>query len=82
LRGCDLPAFHAALLDAIGDSVIFTDLQGRIRSWNLGATAVFGYSADEMIGRTPAVLYPDGRPGRLAPDLDRILAGESRATRW
>ena len=59
LPGSDLTAIHAALLDAVGESVIITDLEGRIRSWNRGATAIFGYTADEMLGRTPAVLYPD-----------------------
>jgi PAS domain S-box-containing protein len=82
LPSSDLPAFHAALLDAIGDSVIFTDLEGRIQSWNRGATAIFGYSADEMIGRTPAVLYPDGGPERLPPDLARILEGEDYVGEW
>jgi two-component system cell cycle sensor histidine kinase/response regulator CckA len=78
----DLPVIHAALLDAVGDSIIFTDLQGRIRSWNRGATAIFGYTAEEMLGRTPAVLYPDEAPERLARDLDRILAGEDYVGEW
>jgi PAS domain S-box-containing protein len=76
------PAVHAALLDAIGDSVVVTDLEGRIRSWNRGATAIFGYTQEEMIGRTPAVLYPDEAPDRLAPDLERILAGEDFVGEW
>jgi two-component system, cell cycle sensor histidine kinase and response regulator CckA len=82
LQASDLPAVHAALLETIGDSVILTDLEGRIRSWNRGATAIFGYSADEMIGLTPAVLYPEDGPERLTPDLDRILAGEDFVGEW
>jgi two-component system cell cycle sensor histidine kinase/response regulator CckA len=78
----DLPALHAALLDAVGDSVIFTDLEGRIRSWNRGATAIFGYTAEEMIGQTPALLYPDEGLDRLTRDLDRILAGEDHVGEW
>jgi PAS domain S-box-containing protein len=77
----DLPALHAALLDALADSVIVTGLDGRIRSWNRGATAIFGYTAEEMIGRTPALLYPEG-PDRLPADLDRILAGEDYVGEW
>jgi two-component system, cell cycle sensor histidine kinase and response regulator CckA len=80
--GSDLQAVHAALLDAVGDSVIFTDLEGRIRSWNRGATAIFGYSAEEMIGRTPALLYPDELSDRFGPDLERILAGEDVVGEW
>jgi two-component system, cell cycle sensor histidine kinase and response regulator CckA len=78
----DLPALYTALLDAVGDSVIFTDLEGRIRSWNRGATEIFGYTAEEMIGRTPAVLYPDEGIERLTRDLDRILAGEDHVGEW
>jgi two-component system, cell cycle sensor histidine kinase and response regulator CckA len=77
-----IPAIHAALLDAVGDSVIFTDLEGRIRSWNRGAAAIFGYTAQEMLGRTPALLYPDEGPERLTRDLDRILAGEDHVGEW
>jgi two-component system cell cycle sensor histidine kinase/response regulator CckA len=78
----DIIAVHAALLDAVGDSVIFTDLAGRIRSWNRGAAVLFGYAAEEMIGRTPAVLYPDEAPERFTRDLDRILAGEDYVGEW
>ena len=78
----DIQAIHAALLDAVGDSVIFTDLEGRIRSWNRGAGAIFGYSAEEMIGRTPAVLYPDESAERLAQDLERVLAGHDHVGEW
>jgi PAS domain S-box-containing protein len=77
-----LPAVYAAVLDAVGESVIFTDLEGRIRSWNRGATEIFGYTADEMLGRTPAVLYPDQGPRDLVQDLDRILAGEDHVGEW
>ena len=78
----DLPVVHAALLEAMGDSVIVTDLQGRIRSWNRGASTVFGYRAEEMIGRTPALLYPDESPDRLAGDLERILSGQDHVGEW
>jgi two-component system cell cycle sensor histidine kinase/response regulator CckA len=80
--GSDLETLHAALLDAVSDSVIVTDLEGRIQSWNRGATAIFGYSAEEMIGQTPAKLYPEEPSSRFAEDLDRILAGEDFAGEW
>jgi PAS domain S-box-containing protein len=82
LTGSDLQTLHGALLEAVSDSVIVTDLEGRIRSWNRGATAIFGYSAKEMIGQTPARLYPDELSTRFAEDLDRILAGEDFVGEW
>ncbi|HEX5962489.1 MAG TPA: PAS domain S-box protein [Gemmatimonadales bacterium] len=74
--------FQAELLEAISDSVIFTDLEGRIRYWNQGAEVLFGYSAREMIGQTPAVLYPGGGAELLAEDLEAIMAGRAFADTW
>jgi PAS domain-containing protein len=62
-----------ALLEAIRESVIYTNLEGRILYWNAGATRIFGYSGAEMLGRTPAMLYPDEDPERLAADLGQVL---------
>jgi two-component system, cell cycle sensor histidine kinase and response regulator CckA len=73
---------YAVLLEAIDQSVIFTDVEGRIRFWNPGASRIFGYPADEMLGETPASLYPDEDPSRFVRDLDRILAGEDFVGEW
>ncbi|HEU5057232.1 MAG TPA: PAS domain S-box protein [Kofleriaceae bacterium] len=73
---------QATVLRNIRDSVIVTDLEGRILEWNRGATEVFGYRADEMIGRTPAILYPDLDPIALAADLARIAEGRDHAGEW
>ncbi|HEY4648853.1 MAG TPA: PAS domain-containing protein, partial [Gemmatimonadales bacterium] len=73
---------YAALLETIDQSVIFTDLDGRIHFWNSGASRIFGYSADEMLGRSPAILYPEEDPGRFARDLERIVAGEDFVGEW
>ena len=70
------------LLDAIRDSVIFTDLQGGILYWNEGATRTFGYTAEEMLGRTPAVLYPAEDPRQLAADLQQVLNGQDFTGEW
>ena len=74
--------FQAQVLNAVRDSLIFTDLQGRIRYWNRGAEEVFGYSAEEMMGQTPARLYPAADPEHLAADLQAILAGSEYVGEW
>jgi PAS domain S-box-containing protein len=74
--------FLGQVLEAVRDSVIFTDLQGRITYWNGGAGEVFGYTAEEMLGKTPAVLYPAADQGSLAMDLQRIMAGEAYVGLW
>jgi len=48
---------QAKVLEHIHDSVISTDIYGTITSWNQGSTKLFGYSADEMIGKKIQILY-------------------------
>ena len=50
---------QATILDQIHDSVVMTDLEGNITSWNKGAENLFGYTADEAIGRNIAFVYPE-----------------------
>lgn len=80
--GVDPSPLSAALLETMSDAVIFTDLEGRIQFWNRGAARIFGYTADEVVGHTPAMLYPDEAPERLAGDLERIVAGQDFAGEW
>jgi len=48
---------QAQIMDQIHDSVIATDLNSIIRSWNRGAERLFGYSAAEAVGRHIDILY-------------------------
>jgi diguanylate cyclase (GGDEF)-like protein/PAS domain S-box-containing protein len=75
--------FQADILAAVRDSVVVTDLAGRITYWNEGATGTWGYTAAETIGKTMALLYPgtaDGS-GMLRHDLDDG-AGKSCFGEW
>ncbi|MEQ8842696.1 MAG: PAS domain S-box protein [Acidimicrobiales bacterium] len=55
--------FKRVLLDAVGQSVIATDLQGRVSYWNHAAEVLFGWAAAEAIGRPAAELLPLGDSG-------------------
>ncbi|MFC3108002.1 putative bifunctional diguanylate cyclase/phosphodiesterase [Undibacterium arcticum] len=50
---------QAQILDQIQESVITMDLAGFIASWNKGAERLFGYAADEAVGRNILFLYED-----------------------
>lgn len=50
---------QAAIIDQIHDAVVSTDLNGIITSWNQGAERLYGYQADEVLGRSVALLYED-----------------------
>jgi PAS domain S-box-containing protein len=54
----DLLKLSTRLIDQIHDSVVSTDLDGRVTSWNKGAERLFGYTAVEMLGRHISVVYP------------------------
>jgi PAS domain S-box-containing protein len=70
------------ILKNISDSVIVTDLDGKITYWNQGAQEIFGYSEKEMLGKTPAKLYPDMDPKKLDYDLEKIKAGKDYIGEW
>ena len=61
--------FQSTILENVSESVIVTDLQGHVIYWNQGATVLFGYSAQEMLGNTLAILYPETEAHQLQPDL-------------
>lgn len=49
---------QSRIIDQIHDSVISTDLEGFITSWNKGAEKMFGYSADEVLRKHISFVYP------------------------
>jgi len=74
--------FQSTILRNVRDGVVVTDLSGRVQFWNTGAEAVFGYPAEEMVGRSVAILYADGDSHRLTMDLQRIQNGEDSSGEW
>jgi diguanylate cyclase (GGDEF)-like protein/PAS domain S-box-containing protein len=63
-------AHQSQILDQIHESVLTTDRQGYITSWNRGAEQLFGYTAVEAVGRHVLFLYVDDMEdeGADAPD--------------
>jgi PAS domain S-box-containing protein len=66
----------ALIVDSSQDSIIGKNLDGIITHWNKGAEAMYGYSAQEMIGQSVSVLCPKDRPDEIPAILDKIRHGE------
>jgi two-component system sensor kinase FixL len=64
-----------AVLDTSTDAVIARDLTGRILLWSAGAERIYGYTADEMIGQSIAMLIPPEERAEFDQSLASILAG-------
>jgi PAS domain S-box-containing protein len=70
-------AWLAAIVDSSEDAIIGKTLDSVIRSWNAGATRVFGYDASEMLGESVYRLIPD----ELHDDEGTIIAQLGRGER-
>jgi PAS domain S-box-containing protein len=66
----------AAIVDSSDDAIISKNLDGTITTWNSGAARIFGYTAEEAIGRQITMLIPPDRLDEEATILDRLKRGE------
>jgi two-component system sensor kinase FixL len=66
----------AAIVASSDDAIVGKTLEGVVTDWNRGAQAIFGYSAEEIVGKSIAILLPPGRELETAEILTRIKLGE------
>jgi PAS domain S-box-containing protein len=66
----------AAIVRDSDDAIIGKTLEGIITSWNGGAERIYGYTAEEAIGRTVAMLVPPDREDELPNILQKLTQGE------
>jgi PAS domain S-box-containing protein len=65
-----------AIVDSSDDAIISKDLNGIVTSWNKSAARIFGYAAEEMVGRPMTTLLPAERIGEEDGILRKVRMGE------
>jgi two-component system sensor kinase FixL len=66
----------AALVESSEDAIIAKNLEGTILTWNAAAERMYGYTAQEMLGRSVGAIIPPDRPDELPEIMRRLTSGE------
>ncbi len=69
---------HAQLLDSVRESVVASDLEGRILYWSRGAETMYGYTAEEVMGRP----YREFAGAAEAPDEEAFRKEIAEKGSW
>jgi PAS domain S-box-containing protein len=68
-------ALLAAIVESSDDAIFSRSPDGTIQTWNASAEWLYGYSAEEIVGRTVAMLEPADLRGQADAAFARVLAG-------
>jgi PAS domain S-box-containing protein len=75
-RAEDVGQHLSAIVESSFDAIVSKDLDGMIKSWNRGAEHLFGYSAEEAVGKPVSMLIPADHQDEEPHILKRIRRGE------
>jgi PAS domain S-box-containing protein len=78
LRG-ELVLAEARLLEELGEAVVGVDLEGRVTYWSRTAEALYGWTADEVLGRAVIPIFV---PAETRPDAEEILSTVLTTGEW
>lgn len=73
--GDPVAARLAAIVDSSEDAIVSKNLDGIVQTWNPAAERLFGYTAEEMVGRSITTIIPADRLDEEADVLSRIRRG-------
>jgi len=65
----------AAIVESTTDAIIGKSVEGTITTWNKGAEHIFGYKADEIIGRNVSILIPPEMRAEELAILEKMANG-------
>src|ERR687886_609019 len=67
----------AAIVESSDDAIIGKTLEAIITNWNRGAQKIYGYSAEEVVGKPINILVPPDRPDEIPKIMEKLRRGES-----
>ncbi len=70
------PYWLTAIIESADDAIVSKTLEGIITSWNKGAERIFGYTADEVVGKSITILIPEERLHEEPITLAKLARGE------
>jgi PAS domain S-box-containing protein len=73
----DAAPWLAAVVDSSDDAIISKDLNGVIRTWNVGAQRLFGFTREEAVGQPITIIVPPNLLEEEKGILSRLRNGES-----
>lgn len=65
---------YRKLVDDSPVAILFADREGKIRLWNSGAEAMFGFRAEEALGQSMDLIVPERQRARHWEGWDRVMA--------
>ncbi len=75
-RADEVKARLSAIVESADDAIISETTDGVIQTWNKGAERIYGYTAEEAIGKHISLLAPPERRSQISGILDKIVRGE------
>ncbi len=66
----------ANIVESSNDAILTESLEGIITSWNKGAEQIYGYLAEEILGKNVSILEPDNLKGEINQFIGKITQGE------
>jgi PAS domain S-box-containing protein len=75
----DTMRFLAGIVASSDDAIISTSLDGTISSWNQAAETMYGYAAEEVLGKPISILFPRGQRPESSTPLDNASNGQRTA---
>ena len=70
----DLDRLYRTIVDESPAAMLFADREGKIRLWNAGATALFGYSREEALGQSMDLIVPERQRARHWEGWEKVMA--------